>query len=56
MAAAILFARRIGQYRQKAARRSVARRFSQFKNPVTDFIPVARIADMLLNPGDAFAL
>ena len=26
----------------------------QFKNPVSDFIPVARIADMLLNPGDAF--
>jgi len=29
--------------------------FSQFKNPVTDFIPVARIADMLLNPGAAYA-
>ena len=28
--------------------------FSQFKNPVADFIPVARIADMLLNPGDEF--
>lgn len=27
---------------------------SQFKNPVADFIPVARIADMLLNPGAAF--
>ena len=27
---------------------------SQFKNPVADFIPVARIADMLLNPGDEF--
>jgi biotin/methionine sulfoxide reductase len=26
----------------------------QFKNPVSDFIPVARIADMLLHPGDAF--
>ncbi|MBY5885976.1 molybdopterin-dependent oxidoreductase [Rhizobium leguminosarum] len=26
----------------------------QFKNPVADFIPVARIADMLLNPGDEF--
>ncbi len=26
----------------------------QFKNPVPDFIPVARIADMLLNPGTAF--
>ncbi|WFU05171.1 molybdopterin-dependent oxidoreductase (plasmid) [Rhizobium sp. CB3171] len=26
----------------------------QFKNPVTDFIPVARIADMLLNPGEEF--
>mgnify|MGYP001159209690 CR=1 FL=1 len=26
----------------------------QFKNPVPDFIPVARIADMLLNPGKAF--
>jgi biotin/methionine sulfoxide reductase len=26
----------------------------QFKNPVADFIPVARIADMLLNPGDKF--
>jgi biotin/methionine sulfoxide reductase len=24
---------------------------NQFKNPVTDFIPVARIADMLLEPG-----
>ncbi|CAN7618596.1 molybdopterin guanine dinucleotide-containing S/N-oxide reductase [Rhizobium sp. LjRoot254] len=28
--------------------------FGQFKNPVQDFIPVARIADMLLNPGGAF--
>jgi biotin/methionine sulfoxide reductase len=27
---------------------------NQFKNPVADFIPVARIADMLLNPGDEF--
>lgn len=27
---------------------------NQFKNPVTDFIPVARIADMLLNPGAEF--
>ncbi|NTJ09436.1 molybdopterin guanine dinucleotide-containing S/N-oxide reductase [Rhizobium lusitanum] len=26
----------------------------QFKNPVPDFIPVARVADMLLNPGDEF--
>ncbi len=26
----------------------------QFKNPVADYIPVARVADMLLNPGDAF--
>lgn len=26
----------------------------QGKNPVSDFIPVARIADMLLNPGEAF--
>jgi len=26
----------------------------QFKNAVPDFIPVARIADMLLNPGEAF--
>ena len=26
----------------------------QGDNPVTDFIPVARIADMLLNPGGAF--
>ncbi|QJS30786.1 molybdopterin guanine dinucleotide-containing S/N-oxide reductase [Rhizobium ruizarguesonis] len=26
----------------------------QFRNPVADFIPVARIADMLLNPGDEF--
>jgi biotin/methionine sulfoxide reductase len=26
----------------------------QFKNPVPDFIPVARIADMLLNPGASF--
>jgi biotin/methionine sulfoxide reductase len=24
---------------------------NQFKNPVTDFIPVARVADMLLDPG-----
>lgn len=28
--------------------------FDQGKNPVSDFIPVARIADMLLNPGAAF--
>lgn len=28
---------------------------SQLTNPVTDFIPVARIADMLLNPGKPFA-
>jgi biotin/methionine sulfoxide reductase len=28
--------------------------FGQFKNPVSDFIPVARIADMLLHPGEAF--
>lgn len=28
--------------------------FSQFKNPVPDFIPVARVADMLLKPGDEF--
>lgn len=27
---------------------------NQFKNPVSDFIPVARIADMLLNPGAEF--
>ena len=27
----------------------------QGRNPVTKFIPVARIADMLLNPGQAFA-
>ncbi|MBX5050067.1 molybdopterin guanine dinucleotide-containing S/N-oxide reductase [Rhizobium lentis] len=27
---------------------------SQFKNPVPDFIPVARIADMLLQPGDMY--
>ncbi|KAA1176572.1 molybdopterin-dependent oxidoreductase [Rhizobium tropici] len=27
---------------------------NQFRNPVTDFIPVARIADMLLNPGEEF--
>lgn len=27
---------------------------NQFKNPVADFIPVARIADMLLNPGDDY--
>lgn len=26
----------------------------QGQNPVTDFIPVARIADMLLNPGEAY--
>ncbi|WP_431324268.1 molybdopterin guanine dinucleotide-containing S/N-oxide reductase [Rhizobium sp. YTU87027] len=26
----------------------------QFHNPVPDFIPVARIADMLLNPGEPF--
>ncbi|WP_332303945.1 molybdopterin-dependent oxidoreductase [Rhizobium sp. GR12] len=26
----------------------------QFKNPVADFIPVARIADMLLNPGEEY--
>ncbi|MDE1164795.1 MAG: molybdopterin guanine dinucleotide-containing S/N-oxide reductase [Pseudomonas sp.] len=29
-------------------------RFSQGSNPVRDFIPVARISDMLLNPGAAF--
>ncbi len=29
-------------------------RFSQGQNPVKDFIPVARVADMLLNPGAAF--
>ena len=29
--------------------------FPQGKNPVTDFIPVARVADMLLNPGQSFA-
>jgi biotin/methionine sulfoxide reductase len=28
--------------------------FSQGRNPVEDFIPVARIADMLLNPGQPF--
>ncbi|SFA83965.1 biotin/methionine sulfoxide reductase [Rhizobium sp. NFR07] len=28
--------------------------FSQLRNPVGDYIPVARIADMLLNPGGAF--
>ena len=28
--------------------------FPQMKNPVKDFIPVARIADMLLNPGEAY--
>lgn len=27
---------------------------NQFKNPVTDYIPVARVADMLLNPGAGF--
>lgn len=27
---------------------------SQFKNPLADYIPVARVADMLLNPGGAF--
>ncbi|MGF9564478.1 molybdopterin guanine dinucleotide-containing S/N-oxide reductase [Neorhizobium sp. JUb45] len=27
---------------------------NQFKNPVTDFIPVARISDMLLHPGEEF--
>ena len=26
----------------------------QFKNPVSDFIPVARISDMLLEPGETF--
>ncbi|WP_082478126.1 MULTISPECIES: molybdopterin guanine dinucleotide-containing S/N-oxide reductase [unclassified Rhizobium] len=26
----------------------------QFRNPVPDFIPVARIADLLLHPGEAF--
>ena len=28
--------------------------FSQGRNPVSDFIPVARIADMLLNPGTSY--
>jgi biotin/methionine sulfoxide reductase len=27
---------------------------NQFRNPISDFIPVARIADMLLHPGGAF--
>ncbi|MDP9835549.1 biotin/methionine sulfoxide reductase [Neorhizobium huautlense] len=27
---------------------------NQFKNPLGDFIPVARISDMLLHPGEAF--
>ncbi|KQQ69852.1 biotin transporter BioY [Rhizobium sp. Leaf321] len=27
---------------------------NQFNNPVTDYIPVARVADMLLNPGAGF--
>jgi biotin/methionine sulfoxide reductase len=27
---------------------------NQFKNPVADYIPVARISDMLLHPGEAF--
>ena len=27
----------------------------QFKNPVSEFIPVARISDMLLEPGETFA-
>ena len=26
----------------------------QFKNPISDFIPVARISDMLLEPGEIF--
>lgn len=29
-------------------------RFSQGVNPIKDFIPVARVTDMLLNPGEAF--
>ena len=29
--------------------------FSQGRNPIAAFIPVARIADMLLNPGETFA-
>ena len=29
-------------------------RFSQGANPIKDFIPVARVVDMLLNPGAAF--
>jgi biotin/methionine sulfoxide reductase len=28
--------------------------FSQGKNPISDFIPVARISDMLLNPGTSY--
>ena len=28
--------------------------FPQFTNPVSDFIPVARVADMLLHPGEPF--
>jgi biotin/methionine sulfoxide reductase len=29
--------------------------FPQGKNPVSDFIPVARVSDMLLHPGETFA-
>jgi biotin/methionine sulfoxide reductase len=35
-------------------RRLTGIRFPQGQNPVSDFIPVARIADLLLNPGATF--
>ena len=44
----------LAQYGQAGARGAAARRCRKGRNGVPDFIPVARIADMLLQPGDAF--
>ena len=38
----------------KTARRMQGPLFEQGQNPISDFIPVSRIADMLLNPGGAY--
>ncbi|HAF88810.1 MAG TPA: Asp-tRNA(Asn)/Glu-tRNA(Gln) amidotransferase GatCAB subunit C, partial [Deltaproteobacteria bacterium] len=35
----------------KTAKRMQGPLFEQGTNPISDFIPVSRIADMLLNPG-----
>ena len=43
-----------GRPRQRERRRSRCRRCPQGRNPVRAFIPVARIADLLLQPGESF--